>query len=95
MESHASFLMLEFAANLLGEIERWMLTASPNMIDLTTFADVSDKFLGANSFVSDMRGRFPAAVDEVHFTWNLPLISTNNVAHKQFCYAYQCIGPLI
>ena len=66
LENHASFLMLDFAAGLLGELERWMLTASPAMVDLNTFADTSDKFQGASSLLSDMQRRFPAAVDEVH-----------------------------
>lgn len=65
LENHASFLMLEFAAALLGEIERWMLTASPAMIDLATFADTSDKFLGPSSMFGDMQKRFPASTDEV------------------------------
>ena len=57
--------MLDFAAGLLGELERWMLTASPAMVDLNTFADSSDKFQGASSLLNDMQRRFPAAVDEV------------------------------
>lgn len=57
--------MLDFAAGLLGELERWMLTASPAMVDLNTFADTSDKFQGASSLLNDMQRRFPAAVDEV------------------------------
>ena len=56
--------MLDFAASLLGEIERWMLMASPAMIDLNTFADTSDKFQGASSLLNDMQKRFPASVDE-------------------------------
>lgn len=65
LENHASFLMLDFAAGLLGELERWMLTASPAMVELNTFADTSDKFQGASSLLNDMQKRFPAAVDEV------------------------------
>lgn len=64
LESHASFLMLEFTAALLAEMERWMLTASPAMIDLSTFADTSDKFLGPSSMFGDMQKRFPAPADE-------------------------------
>lgn len=73
LESLAKFYMLDFATILLGEIERWMLTASPNMIDLSSFADTSEKFLGPNTLLSDMRGRFPAAQDEVsnfYPAWN-------------------------
>ena len=65
LESHASFLMLDFAASLLAEMERWMLTASPAMVDLNTFADTSDKFLGPSSMFGDMQKRFPAPADEV------------------------------
>lgn len=57
--------MLDFAAGLLGELERWMLTASPAMVDLTTFADTSDKFQGQSTLLNDMQRRFPAGVDEV------------------------------
>lgn len=63
--------MLDFAAFLLGELERWMLTASPAMVDLNTFADTSDKFLGPSSLLTDMQKRFPAAADEVKkASWN-------------------------
>ena len=47
------------------------------MIDMNTFADISEKFLGPNSLLNDMRGRFPAATDEV--TLSMPgyyIIST-------------------
>lgn len=74
LENHASFLMLDFAAHLLVEIERWMLTASPNMIDLTSFPDTSDKFLGPNSFVNDMRVKFPAAPDEASSSFSFDLL---------------------
>lgn len=75
LESHASFLMLEFAAALLGEMERWMLTASPVMIDLNTFADTSDKFLGPSSMFGDMQKRFPTPADEVSFAHRSPSFS--------------------
>ena len=49
--------MLDFAAALLAELERWMLTASPAMVDLNTFLDTSDKFVGPVSVVEEVQRR--------------------------------------
>ena len=49
--------MLDFAAGMLGALEAWMLTASPAMIDLATFADTSDRFLGPMRVVDEVQKR--------------------------------------
>jgi len=49
--------MLDFAASLLAELERWMLTASPAMVDLNTFCDTSDKLVGPVSVVEEVQRR--------------------------------------
>lgn len=35
LDNHAEVVMHDFAACLLAELERWMLTASPAMVDLS------------------------------------------------------------
>lgn len=42
LDNHAEVVMHDFAACLLGELERWMLNASPAMVDLNTL--VGDVF---------------------------------------------------
>lgn len=55
--SHAEVVMLDFAANMLTELERWMLTAGPAMIDLNTICDTSDKFASSVSVVEEVQRR--------------------------------------
>ncbi|KAK9837091.1 hypothetical protein WJX81_002340 [Elliptochloris bilobata] len=57
LESHAEVVMLDFAASLLAELERWMLTASPAMVDLSSFCDTSDKFVAPTSVVEEVQRR--------------------------------------
>lgn len=40
--------MQDFAASVLVEIERWMLSAGPNMFDMNTFVD-STEFAGLST----------------------------------------------
>jgi hypothetical protein len=54
LENHAEVVMHDFAASLLVELERWMLIASPAMVDLNTFLDTAPDF-GSN----------PSALEEV------------------------------
>ena len=49
--------MLDFAASMLAELERWMLTAGPAMIDLSTFCDTSDKLMSSASVVEEVQKR--------------------------------------
>ena len=49
--------MLDFAASMLAELERWMLTAGPAMIDLNTFCDTSDKLMSSASVVEEVQKR--------------------------------------
>ena len=63
LESHAEVVMLDFAASLLAELERWMLTANPAMVDLNTFCDTSDKFVAPTSVVEEVQRRLH--IDEV------------------------------
>ena len=55
--------MLDFAASLLAELERWMLTANPAMVNLNSFCDTSDKFVGPTSVVEEVQRRLH--IDEV------------------------------
>lgn len=57
LERHAEVVMLDFAASLLGELEAWMLQASPAMVDLATFPDISHAFNGPPSVVDDIQKR--------------------------------------
>ena len=57
LASHAEVVMLDFAAAVLTELERWMLTAGPAMIDLATFADTSDKLMSSASVVEEVQKR--------------------------------------
>ena len=54
---HAEVVMHDFAASLLTELEKWMLTASPAMISLNTFADSSDKFLVPSTIAEEVSKR--------------------------------------
>ena len=54
--NHAEVVMLDFAASLLGELEKWMSSASTAMVDLSSYAD-SDRFLGPASVVTDIQKR--------------------------------------
>jgi hypothetical protein len=49
--------MLDFAASMLAELERFMLTAGPAMIDLNTFCDTSDKLMSSVSVVEEVQRR--------------------------------------
>jgi hypothetical protein len=57
--------MLDFAASLLAELEAWMLQASPAMVDLATFPDISHAFNGPPSVVDDIQKRMYS--DEVRW----------------------------
>lgn len=57
LEGHAEVVMHDFAASLLGELEKWMLTASPAMVSLNTFADSSDKFLVPSTIAEEVSKR--------------------------------------
>ncbi len=57
MASHAEVVMLDFAASMLAELERFMLTAGPAMIDLNTFCDTSDKLMSSVSVVEEVQRR--------------------------------------
>ena len=63
LESHAEVVMLDFAASLLAELERWMLTANPAMVNLNSFCDTSDKFVAPTSVVEEVQRRLH--IDEV------------------------------
>lgn len=49
--------MCDFAACLLAELERWMLSATPAMIDLNSFADTSDCFTAPSSALEEVSKR--------------------------------------
>ena len=49
--------MCDFAACLLAELERWMLSATPAMIDLNSFADTSDYFTAPSSALEEVSKR--------------------------------------
>ena len=55
--------MCDFAACMLGELERWMLNASPAMVNLNTFADSSERFITPTSTLEEVSKRIYA--DEV------------------------------
>lgn len=57
LASHAEVVMLDFAASMLAELERFMLTAGPAMIDLNTFCDTSDKLMSSVSVVEEVQRR--------------------------------------
>lgn len=54
---HCEVVMCDFAACLLAELERWMLNASPAMIDLNSFADTSDYFTAPPSALEEVSKR--------------------------------------
>lgn len=54
---HSEVVMCDFAACLLAELERWMLNASPAMIDLNSFADSSDYFSAPTSALEEVSKR--------------------------------------
>ena len=62
---HSEVVMCDFAACLLAELERWMLNASPAMIDLNSFADTSDYFTAPTSALEEVSKRL--YTDEVRF----------------------------
>ena len=51
---HSEVVMFDFAACLLAELERWMLSATPAMIDLNSFADTSDYFTAPSSALEEV-----------------------------------------
>ena len=67
---HSEVVMCDFAACLLAELERWMLSATPAMIDLNSFADTSDYFTAPSSALEEVSKRL--YTDEVS-PLNLPL----------------------
>lgn len=54
---HSEVVMCDFAACLLAELERWMLNASPAMMDLNSFADNSDCFSAPTSALEEVSKR--------------------------------------
>lgn len=68
---HSEVVMCDFAACLLAELERWMLNASPAMIDLNSFADNSDYFSAPTSALEEVSKRLYSDV----------------VSHRLLCYA--------
>lgn len=54
---HSEVVMCDFAACLLAELERWMLSATPAMIDLNSFADTSDYFTAPSSALEEVSKR--------------------------------------
>ncbi|KAL4423746.1 hypothetical protein ABPG75_001047 [Micractinium tetrahymenae] len=54
--NHAEVVMHDSAACLLAELERWMLNASPAMVDLSTLVD-SPEFAGASGALEAMQTR--------------------------------------
>lgn len=57
LSSHAEVVMLDFATAMLSGLERWMLTAGPAMIDLSTFCDTSDKLMTSVSVLDEVQKR--------------------------------------
>lgn len=80
LEGHAEVVMCDFAACMLGELERWMLNASPAMVNLNTFADSSERFITPTSTLEEVSKRIYA--DEVsaiaHFACALPRSCTTS-----------------
>ncbi len=66
---HSEVVMCDFAACLLAELERWMLNASPAMIDLNSFADTSDYFTAPTSALEEVSKRL--YTDEVGWSSSL------------------------
>ncbi|KAK9802768.1 hypothetical protein WJX73_000202 [Symbiochloris irregularis] len=56
LESHAEVVMLDFAAGLLAELEKWMSTASTAMVSMASYAD-SEAFIGPTSVVEEVHKR--------------------------------------
>ena len=54
---HSEVVMCDFAACLLAELERWMLSATPAMIDLNSFADTPDYFTAPSSALEEVSKR--------------------------------------
>jgi hypothetical protein len=57
LDNHAEVVMHDFAACLLGELERWMLTASPAMVDLSGQLVDSPEFGGATGALEAVQTR--------------------------------------
>ena len=57
LENHAEVVMHDFAASLLVELERWMLTASPAMVDLNTFLDTAPEFNSSSTALEEVSKR--------------------------------------
>lgn len=56
LDNHAEVVMHDFAACLLAELERWMLNASPAMVELATLVD-SPEFLGSSGALEAVQTR--------------------------------------
>ena len=56
LESHAEVVMLDFAASLLAELEKWMSSASTAMVNMASYAD-SEAFIGPTSVVEEVHKR--------------------------------------
>ena len=63
---HSEVVMCDFAACLLAELERWMLNASPAMIDLNSFADTSDYFTAPTSALEEVSKRLYTDEVQLH-----------------------------
>ena len=62
LEAHAEVVMLDFAAGLLAELEKWMSSASTAMVSMASYAD-SEAFIGPTSVVEEVHKRLVS--DEV------------------------------
>ena len=93
---HSEVVMCDFAACLLAELERWMLSATPAMIDLNSFADTSDYFTAPSSALEEVSKRI--YTDEVRMCPNLINVFVKSrtimpgcvkgfVQYKAFCSA--------
>ena len=87
LASHAEVVMLDFAASMLAELERWMLTAGPAMIDLNNFCDTSDKLMSSASVVEEVQKRL--YTDEVRLCQRRSRLRSHYAAHP----AQRCSCP--
>ena len=82
---HSEVVMCDFAACLLAELERWMLNASPAMIDLNSFADNSDYFSAPTSALEEVSKRLYSDVVSVVVTaqQQLRCVHPQDTGHKE------------
>jgi hypothetical protein len=91
--------MLDFAASLLAELEAWMLQASPAMVDLATFPDISHAFNGPPSVVDDIQKRMysdevrtPASLLLMCFLISFFCAAARRFHHKYHCFVNACMA---